>query len=128
MLFQNILSFISASFCKMCWNWMIVYMLDYSFLVRIPCQLLPGTKYWHNYVFFSFYVVKMTIFDCKYIQKGVKRGNQNKTLCINMICFLQKMYPQIQSRSIPFVILLQKFSNFDFFLLVRIFKNLRIKK
>jgi hypothetical protein len=76
--FQNNLSFISASFCKMCCNQMIVHMLDYNFLVRVPCQLLPGTKYQQSCVFSSIYVVKMTLFDNKYIKKGVKRGSQSK--------------------------------------------------
>ncbi len=76
--FQRNLSFISANFCKMCCNQMIVYMLDYNFLVRVPCQLLPGRKYWHKSVFLSFYVVKMTIFDCKYIKKVQESAGQNK--------------------------------------------------
>ncbi len=76
--FQSNLSFISASFCKMCCDQMIVYMLDYNFLVRVPCQLLPGTKYQQICAFFSIYVVKMTIFDCKYIKKVEKSGSQIK--------------------------------------------------
>ena len=80
--FQNNVSFISASFCKMCCNQMIVYMLDYNFLVQVPCQLLPGSKYKHNHVFLSFYVLKMTIFNCKYIKKVEAKIKNNNFACI----------------------------------------------
>jgi hypothetical protein len=53
-------------------------MLDYNSLLGVPCQLLPGTKYQQSCVNFTIYVVKMTIFDCKYIQNVQESAGQNK--------------------------------------------------
>jgi hypothetical protein len=53
-------------------------MLDYNFLVWIPCQLLPGTKYQQKCFFSLNLCSKMTIFDGKYIKNGQKRASQIK--------------------------------------------------
>ncbi len=76
--FQINLSFISANFCKMWCNRMIVHVLDYNFLLWVFHTFLHFSKYLHNCVFLSFYVVKWPFLianiskKCKKVQAKLK--------------------------------------------------------